>query len=1098
MPHDDENSSGTSATREDIMRLALQSKVFRIALASTTALAMAMTVQPSLAQQQDGEAAGEVEAEAIIVTGSRIVRRDYEANSPIVTAGEELLKNSATAAIETNLNKLPAFTPAQTPTLGGDIQPTATNTPGAATVSLRSLGTNRNLVLIDGRRATPANALGVVDINTIPAAAVERVEIITGGASATYGADAVGGVVNFILKKNFQGLSVDGNIGVTSRGDGREYSLSAVMGTNFDDGRGNITIGIATNDRRQAKAIDRSWFTDVWRNPVFTGNEFFPDFSGFQAYGGIEVSQTALDGIFGAGKLIAGGPTGYNRLYFNNDGTAFTGFFQSPDADGVSRFKGDITGTKWKKLADGTLAQTFQDTLVLLPLNRFNAYSRGKYEINDWIGAFMQATFTRVRTHTNQQPSPSVNGWSAIVPASNPVPTELRTLLNSRVIPVGASPSLLNTLHCDPAAVPGAPGSGASCDWQLTYYLNFANREARTDVTTYNLTAGLEGSIPGTGWTWEIYGSQGESETSALITGAASLQRFRQVVAAPNWGKGLIIQGNPLFGGFGSSRANCTSGFDPFNKATPPSQDCIEAISANLSNRAIMQQTVYEANAQGKILTLPAGDLQAAIGASHRQNRYDFINDTLTTQGRSFIDQAIGIYPSGNSNGLIRVNEFYGELLVPLLADMPFVRKLELELGARTSDYNTTGSSFTWKALADWQVTDWFRFRGGFNRAVRAPNIAELYLAPQQTFAAAGGGDVCRRNNSLGWSANPATNSNAANVEAVCRLLMNQSGIPTTGDTFYGNPQFFNAVGPAFAFPTTVGNPNLTPEKANTWTLGAVVNSPLTDEMFTRMRLSVDYYNIQIDNAIGPLTLDTAQRFCFDPTFNPAVTTSPATAAASIFCQSIGRVAGDGALGNVLTSYQNNGRVRTQGIDVQFDWSLPLGPGTFSLNSVLNYLITLKSAPLPAAAGAAGALVEYAGTLGPASAGAGVGENGLTPGAFRWKMLNSFSYAYGPATVALQWQHLPSAKSIAFPANKNTTFVGSSAYDLFNLSGTFAINDAATLRWGVDNLFDKGPPLSEYNPTSTGLQNSIGGNPINGTFFDPIGRRFYIGASFKL
>src|SRR5690606_27141103 len=144
------------------------------------------------------------EAPPIIVTGSRIQRQDYNANSPTVTVDEALLENSSTAAVEVNLNKLPQFTPAQTPTAGGDIQPTATNTPGAATISLRGLGSNRNLVLLDGRRSTPSNASGVTDISTIPAAAIERVEIISGGASATYGADAIAGVTNFILKKNFQ------------------------------------------------------------------------------------------------------------------------------------------------------------------------------------------------------------------------------------------------------------------------------------------------------------------------------------------------------------------------------------------------------------------------------------------------------------------------------------------------------------------------------------------------------------------------------------------------------------------------------------------------------------------------------------------------------------------------------------------------------------------------------------------------------------------------------------------------------------------------------------------------------------------------------
>ena len=1063
-------------------------KTLRTAFVCTSALGMVAHAAPALAQSSEGSSASS--DDSIVVTGSRIQRRDYEANSPIVTAGEELLKNTSTAAIETSLNKLPAFTPVQTPSLGGDVQPTATSTPGAATVSLRGLGTNRNLVLVDGRRATPANALGVVDINTIPSAAIERVEIITGGASATYGADAVGGVVNFILKKNFEGLELDASAGVTEKGDGFEYTISGLLGTDFDDGRGNVTIGLSTNVREAAYARDRDYYQEMWRDPRFVGTEFFPDFSGFQPYGGINPTQASHDALFGAGAVAAG-----SRLYFNADGTAFTGFFQSPPG-GAFRFNEDTSGLKWKELADGTLGQNFLDTNVVLPLTRYNAYGRGNYEINDWIGVFGQATFTSVTTNTVQQPSPSVNGWSALVPAASPVPDELRGILDSRVIPVGSDPNTLSLLNCDPSAVPGAPGSGASCDWQLTYYLDYANREGRTEVTTYQLLAGLEGSIPGTDWTWEAYASRGESSTFALITGTASLSRLREVISAPNWGAGFSAQGNAAFGGFGASTATCTSGLDPFDLDQQISQDCLEAISADLKNRATMQQTVFEANAQGGLFELPAGTLRAAIGASHRKNEYSFLNDTLTTQGRSFEDQAVGIYPSGNSYGDISVDEFYGELLIPVIADVPGIQMLELNLGARTSDYNTTGSSFTWKAMADWEVTDWLRLRGGYNKAVRAPNVAELFLAPQQTFTAAGGGDVCRLNNTLSYSANPGTNGNAANVEAVCRILMDQT-IAGTADTFYSNPQFYNAVGPAFAFPTLVGNPGVQPETAKTWTVGAVINSPFYgSDIFNRMRLSIDYYNIAVDDAIGPQTLDTAQRACFDQTFNPAIANDPAAAAQSPFCQAIGRVAGDGALGNVQVTYLNNGRVRTEGIDVQFDWSVPVGPGTFSLNSVFNYLITLKSAPLPAEAGPAGDLVEYAGTLGPAGSN-GVGENGLNPGSFRWKMLNTFSYAVGPANVSLQWQHLPAAKSISYPFDNATPFAGSPAYDLFNLSGNYTVTDNVTLRFGVDNLLNKAPPLVEYNAETTGLANSVGGNPINAFFYDLVGRRYYAGVNMK-
>lgn len=1048
-------------TPEDAMKQFTKMRMSRFVLACSSAMYLCAGSTGVLAQTSDAAEASGTEESAIIVTGSRIQRRDYEANSPIVTANEALLKNNSSSSIETSLNRLPQFTAVQTPTSGSDIQNTATNTPGAATISLRGLGANRTLVLIDGKRATPSNASMVVDINTIPQAAIERVEIITGGASATYGADAVAGVVNFIMKKNFQGLQLDGKFGFTEGGGGAEYQISGIMGANFDDGRGNVTLAMSTSDRKQALRKDRQWFRDWWQNPNYGGNEFFPSASAFQPLPGNSPSQASVDAIFGAGVVANN-----SRLYFNTDGTAFTGFFQSPNG-GVPRFKGDITGIKWKKTANGALAQNFVDELLILPKTSYNVYARSNYEINDWVGVFAQAMFNKTQTQTLQQPSPSVNGWSASIPGAidsgegyvfdRALPTELRNLLLARP---------------DPTA-----------PWQLTYYLDYANRVSRGDVYTYNVQAGFEGKVPGTDWTWEAYASQGESETSSLLTGAASLERFRAVVAAPNWGAGFSAQGNGAFGGFGANSASCTSGFDPFNKTALPSQDCQDAIKADLKTRSVMQQTVFEANAQGTLFQLPAGELKAAIGATHRSNRYEYLNDTLTTQGTSFLDQAIGIYPSGNSKGEIKSDEIYGELLVPILSDT-FVKKLELELGARHSNYSTTGSSFTWKALADLQVNDWFRLRGGFNRAERSPNIGELYLAPQQTFVFNAAGDLCSRANAgqfRAFSANTAYNTHAAQAEALCRALMDRQGGTLASSAFYSDPNFYNTSGGTFAFPTLKGNATLKPEKANTWTLGAVISSPFDSAALRSLRLSIDYYNITVTDAIGQQSVDIAQRQCFDPAYNPTYSV------ASPYCSGINRVASDGALGNIITTYFNNGRFHTEGIDAQLDWAADVGPGRLSINTVLTYLLTLKSAEL-----ASDAALEYAGTLGPA-------QNGLNSGNFRWKMLNNFSYSIGGANIGLQWQHLPSIKSATYPGNNATTNLGGKAYDLFGLNASYTVLKDVTIRGGVDNLFNRAPPFVEVNgapPTGT-LSVAAGQSPINALLYDAIGRRFYIGATVK-
>src|SRR5690606_36572191 len=228
---------------------------------------------PASAQQEN--------IEEVVVTGSLITRRDFEANSPIVTVDEDLFDQSTTSAIETQLNRLPQFTPTlDNPTQGGDIQPNARNTPGVATVALRGLGANRTLVLVNGRRGTPANASMVMDINTIPPAAIQRVEAISGGASATYGADAVAGAVNFIMRDDFEGLELSVQTGSPEEGDNFEYQFSGVMGADIAGGDGNVSLAFSTNKRNEAFQRDRDWYRDLWADPTIGGTQFFPEFPG--------------------------------------------------------------------------------------------------------------------------------------------------------------------------------------------------------------------------------------------------------------------------------------------------------------------------------------------------------------------------------------------------------------------------------------------------------------------------------------------------------------------------------------------------------------------------------------------------------------------------------------------------------------------------------------------------------------------------------------------------------------------------------------------------------------------------------------------------
>jgi iron complex outermembrane recepter protein len=1085
--------------------------------AGTFALATPAMAQNAPAQD---EAQSEDNDAPIVVTGSRIQRQDYNATTPTVTVNEALLQQSSTAALETSLNKLPQFVPAQTPTAGGDIQPTATNTPGAATVSLRGIGANRNLVLIDGRRSTPSNASGVTDISTIPAAAIERVEIISGGASATYGADAVAGVTNFILKKNFQGLELDGRVSISQEGDGLEYQFSGIMGTDFPDGRGNISLALSMNTREASFQRDRQWYRDLWDNPNIGGTQFFIAAPGIQFANGNPINSNTFFGIFNQANPsnacnatqpvnpianggcspftapIAPAPNGAQgfAIYANPDGSVFTGT-DFNQRGGVYRFQG-LGQNGYKQTAVGNFGANNEDLYLILPLTRYNAFARGNYEINDWVGMFGQALFSHTSTYTRNEPGPITTGWDVQVPYGN----QTYTGDTARGIP-----SSLNTDGSTNAAYLAGGRYGLNCPatggcptyqvfpvtpelQQLLLARQNPNapfqiqtlmpdpRETFTDVMTYNITAGLEGSIPNTDWTWEAFVNHGESHTFARQTGIYSLARTRAVLTSPNFGYGFNQQGNAESGGFGASTGHCTSGVNFYKvPAGGFSEDCLEAMRADLKNRSKFRQTIVEANFQGGLFDLPGGTVRAAVGASYREQEYEFLNDTLTTQGRSFLDQALGIYPSGDARGYIDSKEVYGELLIPILSDTPFFQEFNLEVGGRYSDYNTTGSSYTYKALADWAVNDWLRFRGGYNRAERAPNIGELFLAAQQTFGVNFAGDPCSTANPLSWSANPA-NATGAQVQAVCTVLMQQSGNPNAATQYYSGFQNPGTFG--FAFPTLVGNRNLIPEKADTWTAGVVIQSPVASGALSRLRLSVDWYDISIKDVIAGQTVASAMRQCFDPALNPLVLTDATAAANTQFCQNVPRNQ-TGQSGNVFTTYVNTGRVHLQGIDAQLDWGIDIGPGTFTLNSVFNYQINFESSALYPTL----PMVDYVGTT-------GAGENGLNANVFEYRAFTTFGYAFGPAMVSLQWQYYP---KLDLPNPPND---GWPSYNLFSLNGSYQLSEDIGLRAGVDNLFNKAPPLGNTNPTANPALGQLSGGSYLGTH-DTNGRSFWLGANFR-
>ncbi|HEY6816191.1 MAG TPA: TonB-dependent receptor [Croceibacterium sp.] len=1167
----------------------------------------------------------------IVVTGSRIARPEYDSNSPTVSVDEEFFDQSTTAAIEQQLNKLPQFVVSQSSTVknndatgllpaGGDIQPNATNTPGAATVSLRGVGANRSLVLIDGRRGTPTNATGVVDVSTIPNAALQRVEIVSGGASATYGADAVAGVTNFILKDDFQGLELDGQIGLSDDGNGFEYQIGGIVGTDFPDGRGNVSLAMSLNTRERMLQRDNPYYQDLWANPNTTAGSFFfvprPGISGLQlpaACGGAGQPACVLTNMFpGANPPV---PNNTGVVYTNEDGSLWTGaqtaFVNEFAArGGVAFFKpwdrdNDI-GAVWSTTANGTLKSVNALTPQTVPTDRYNFLARGNYEINDWIGVFGEASFSNSTTYTVQEATLAQFGWDVIIPWGSGVYT-------------GAVPGFLNGLLGDapyqnPAVLPsvyrngdlmpvpgttifspyvdGTPQNLADNPTNQAFrqqfgYLNCAGyttgvggctnteafrqvvpqgvqtllnaaglqsfslqgalplpRETFSDVKTYSMVAGLEGSIPGTDFTWEVFVNHGISQTLSTQTGMYSVARERAVFTAPNFGQNFRYTSNAFAGlgglseGFGATTGTCTTGLRFFQGYEGASQDCFDAIETNVSNKSTTRQTIAEANLQGGLFELPAGQLRFALGASYREQRYEFINETAATMGTNFLDSIVGIYPSANiPNQGYDVKEVYGELLIPVLADVPFIQEFNLEIGGRMSDYSTSGTSYTFKALGDWQVSDWLRVRGGFNRAERAPNIAELLLAPQQSFASDPIGDVCSTRNQSTLSANPTANSaSALDAQAMCLALMQRDNggvyVPITDAASYyaagqENTRQPAGTGGGAAFPIAVGNQYyrenvnatgvapLKPEVADTWTIGAVIQSPTSGGPLSRLNFTIDYFNIKIEDPIGNSGGGGVLLKCISPEFNPAAAgvaqgatsaaglDTPAIRAAALAaiqqasCPQVFRTptnasanqfgAFDGA--RVITTFDNDGVIKLSGIDATLSWSTDLGPGSMFLSLNGNYMLDFTVQPFSGAPA-----LDYIGTQGTGLKGVNFGS------AFEYRIFGTVGYSWGPANVSMQWQHTPATEDSGdvnyyngLAAAKNN-IAGLPNYNLFSLNGSYEFNENVRVRMGIDNLFDKKPPLTGYfiEPAAGQLQ---GGS--YSFFHDIQGRRFSLGATLR-
>jgi iron complex outermembrane recepter protein len=1025
------------------------------------AVAVATAIASSAIAAETTRAPSDEALQEIVVTGSRIVRRDYSSPSPVVTVGSDTLQNSADISIDQALSKLTQFNPGSNQfNQAFNVQALPSQSPGAATVNLRGLGPNRNLVLIDGRRAQPADASLAVDVNTIPQAAIEGVEIVTGGAGAAYGADALAGVVNFKLKKRFQGAEFDAQYGITGKGDNKTESVSALIGGNFAEDRGNVMLGLMYSRRGDVLVKDRPFFAARNTDPNSPGSEFFPTFPGFNFafYNPGQTffpvfdlnfpSQAAIDSVFSAfpaGTLARG-----QAFYFQPGATVGAANIFSYTAAGgfpAPGFQGQPDPNRNKFTANGSLAGNgAYDAPLSTPLQRFSLFSSANYNISENVTAELSANFVRSTLSTAfGVPVPAVNQWGIDVPydAAHPVPAALKTLLDSRADPLAG--------------------------WHLStypYYIGKRSLDVQTD--TYQISAGLKGNLGFKDWTWDVYGSVGSTDMLAKYKGFVDLNRYQTLVSQPNYGANYTAN----FGLIGRL-AHCTSGINPFT-TTAVSQDCIDIIDARLKTTTQISQRIVEANLQGAGFNLPAGESRFAVGAGYRSDTLGYSPDPGMS-ATNITSNAIGIFGSQPVDGNEAVKEIYGEADLPILANLPAVKKLELNLGYRYSDYNANiGGVDTWKALVTWQVNDYVTFRGGPQRANRAPNIAELFTPSSVYVALWPVSDPCNIFTAAPYG-NVASNPKRAQTIALCNQLT-PPGATVIDTTFAGN------IGAYFplALDQLVGNPEVKSEEGKTLTIGTVLKLPSESPVLSGLTATIDYYNIKIDGAINPATSQIAYGQCL----NGNGISNPTYDVNNAFCKLIRRTLA-GNPDTTIGKYINLSSVETSGVDLNLDWHAMLGdmgmsaPGALTANLAISKLLAYK---VQVAAG--DQIVDYKGST---------GFDAVSGAQFSWKSNLSLGYAAGPVNVSLRWRHLPSVISSGKVTNPASTVQDTDPYNQFDLFGGWKITDNVSLRAGIENLLDKDPPITGANPSGG---NSGVGN-TDSSIYDILGRRFFLGVKAK-
>lgn len=1043
----------------------------------------------------DGQGA---ESETITVTGSRIRRPNLDSAVPVTSIAGDVIFQQGNTNVGDTLNNLPQLRSTfaqQNPGLGIGIA-------GLNLLDLRGLGTSRTLVLVNGRRHVASDILNNAvspDVNTIPNDLIERIDIVTGAQSSVYGSDAVAGVVNFILRRDYDGVQLRGQAGVSDKGFGGNQYISAMAGKNFADGRGNITLHGEYSRQERVFGSDIPWFRrvdglgviDVDSPGLPNGSDGFPDRAYFRdirsasihRFGLVPITQSAANPTCGVGLGATNGPAGttggtpYNCTYiFTQDGrlTPQTGTRYS------TGIIGGIVG------GNGQTGREDQLLSVLPYQQRLNFNMLAHFNVSDAFEPFIEAKWNRVDTlGSNAGPSFIQGTFNQLdirerVRLDNPFlnPADRTTIANA-ILASGCNTSLSNA--CSGAYATrsgqGIQGPLSAADRAAiaagTYRFVTARqlvdsgiRDERFRRDTYRIVAGVRGSF-NEDWSYELTGNYGKFKEDTTTYGYLDRQRFLLSLDAGR---------NPVTG-----QIQCRSQFDPTARVAFAGSDARLAsdIAAcvpynpfgGTDNSAAANYFVYNARHQAslsqldfqgfvagdlsQLFSLPGGPIGFSIGGEYRRERARYQNDPYVETGATNA-VIIGQFDPPT----FEVKEAFGEVRVPLLRDTPFFQELTLNGAGRVSDYKgSVGTVWTYNFGGEWAPIRDIRFRANYGKSVRAPNVSETGFPAVPNFAP-GFLDPCA-------SGQIANNPNrAANCLADLGPTL-LAGLPNT----------------AYSLNVISGsNPNLAPETSKSLTVGGIFQPTF----LPGFALTVDYYDIKVNNVIVSLTAQQIANGCYDQSSlnNPlcAVFTRFRGPGSGPLGEQAGQI-----LGNSLVSAPVNFAQRVRrGIDVQTSYRRNFSSNVrFDTNVIYTHFLKASNFENPSD---------------PTFENRILGELGDPQNEFRWDndlTIGAVTFGYrlhyiGPMVVNLyeDFNALPSACTAAGCPPTNLDYADIREYpevfyhDLrftWNLTNLGGIGREFQFYGGVDNVFNEIPPLGS---SGTGAQSAI---------YDIRGRTIYAG-----